>query len=395
MRIGERSYGDWKKMAKEQLTHWKSFRDRMMTHEVMKFLKVDWHEARGHLSTERTGFAYFVESNAVKTMIRGTGGHSPAINELYQTALWDVCGRHVIRPSADLFDLLVETEASLPITEIHPPFPSVYIAIPPGRVRFPGVRGGTVEAEGCYVAWGPVGDPGPMAHVFASVSGKTLADIDHQCRVLYVARGEQDRKHHDWTVRFQNLGWDEDENRSTDDLVMIGMSQQDRLEQVQVFDPISHFLAGGQMQWRRTDVDAILVRVVANLFLYMSCPDADILDNPHELRARLQDFKKRHISSKRRKSVQRQIDEGMVPQEIVVGSSIKIKPLGEQAETEPVEGGEGSRKSPRPHWRKGHFRRIPIGEGRKERKLAWILPVLVRKVAAGGQAPQSRGYEVE
>ncbi|KKN96851.1 hypothetical protein LCGC14_0164950 [marine sediment metagenome] len=381
-------------MAKEKLTHWKSFRDRMMKHPLMRMLGVDWDEARSHVSSERTGFAYFVESEAVKTMIRGTAGHSPAVNEIYQTAVWDACGRHVIRPSADLFDLLVETEARLAISEIHPPFPAVYIALPPNRVRFPGVRGGYVEAEGCYVSWGPVGEPGPMAQVFTSSGGKTLADIDYQCRVLYVARGEQDKTHHDWTVRFQNIGWDEGETRSVDNLVMLGIEQQDKLDQAQVFDPIAHLLAGGQMRWQRTDVDSILVRVVANLFLYMSCPDADILENPHELYVRLQDFKKRKTSSKRRKSVRRQIEEGMIPQEVVVGSSVKIKPLIDQVEAEPTEGGEGSRKSPRPHWRKGHFRRVAIGEGRRERKLVWIWPILVRKTAAGHGAAESRGYDV-
>lgn len=37
----------------------------------------------------------------------------------------------------------------------------------------------------------------------------------------------------------------------------------------------------------------------------------------------------------------------------------------------------GSHASPSPHWRRGHWRRSAVGEGRLERKWNWIQPVLV------------------
>ena len=37
----------------------------------------------------------------------------------------------------------------------------------------------------------------------------------------------------------------------------------------------------------------------------------------------------------------------------------------------------GTHASPRSHWRRGHWRRQPIGEGRTERKLVWIEPMLI------------------
>lgn len=45
----------------------------------------------------------------------------------------------------------------------------------------------------------------------------------------------------------------------------------------------------------------------------------------------------------------------------------------------------GSHRSPHPHWRRGHFRHIVHGIGRKERKLAFIRPVFVLKHKFGGE----------
>ena len=42
-----------------------------------------------------------------------------------------------------------------------------------------------------------------------------------------------------------------------------------------------------------------------------------------------------------------------------------------------LETGSGTHASPRSHWRRGHWRRQPIGEGRTERKLVWIEPMLI------------------
>lgn len=38
----------------------------------------------------------------------------------------------------------------------------------------------------------------------------------------------------------------------------------------------------------------------------------------------------------------------------------------------------GSHSSPRPHWRRGHWRSQPIGTGRKERRVVWIKPTMVK-----------------
>ena len=54
---------------------------------------------------------------------------------------------------------------------------------------------------------------------------------------------------------------------------------------------------------------------------------------------------------------------------IWVGKDYKPQVLGDRH--------HGSHASPRLHWRRGHWKRVPVGEGRQSRKWAWIEPTLV------------------
>ena len=42
---------------------------------------------------------------------------------------------------------------------------------------------------------------------------------------------------------------------------------------------------------------------------------------------------------------------------------------------------KGSHASPDTHWRRGHWRRVAVGKGRKERSWAWIKPTIVNALA--------------
>ena len=54
-----------------------------------------------------------------------------------------------------------------------------------------------------------------------------------------------------------------------------------------------------------------------------------------------------------------------------LGSGFQIKTVTTQ-----VHGG-GTHSSPMTHWRRGHWKRVAFGEGRKARKIMWIQPTLV------------------
>ncbi|HRX71727.1 MAG TPA: hypothetical protein P5329_11245, partial [Candidatus Competibacteraceae bacterium] len=43
----------------------------------------------------------------------------------------------------------------------------------------------------------------------------------------------------------------------------------------------------------------------------------------------------------------------------------------------PVAAGENAERTVRPHWRRGHFRRIRYGEGHRQSRIDWIRPTLV------------------
>jgi hypothetical protein len=45
---------------------------------------------------------------------------------------------------------------------------------------------------------------------------------------------------------------------------------------------------------------------------------------------------------------------------------------------------EESARAVRPHWRRGHFRRIPYGEGFSDRRIGWIRPTWVKAAEAFG-----------
>ena len=59
------------------------------------------------------------------------------------------------------------------------------------------------------------------------------------------------------------------------------------------------------------------------------------------------------------------IDDRSVPAEALGGSS------------------EMGRRSPRGHWRRGHFHTVLYGEGRRERRLAWFRPTLIAGTGSG------------
>jgi hypothetical protein len=48
---------------------------------------------------------------------------------------------------------------------------------------------------------------------------------------------------------------------------------------------------------------------------------------------------------------------------------------GDEVEPRGPKGEQGSRKSPRPHWRRAHFHTYRYGPGRTERKVKWLGPM--------------------
>ena len=107
---------------------------------------------------------------------------------------------------------------------------------------------------------------------------------------------------------------------------------------------------------------------LAKILLYLTLPEAERLEIPErsDLEQRLKKFGK--LTAKRRERLASAYDR------ILIGP--RTLP-----ETDAGNADENHRR-PRPHWRRGHLRRIRYGEGLAESRLGWIRPVLVNATEA-------------
>lgn len=116
-----------------------------------------------------------------------------------------------------------------------------------------------------------------------------------------------------------------------------------------------------------------VVYQLAKVLLYLNLPEAERESVPERsvLEARL-----RQVGPKKAKRLQRQRVRAY--DRIVIGPRVSdvVAPT-------PAEPG-GPQRRLRPHWRRGHFRRVRYGEGRSQSRLGWIQPVLVNAAEAFG-----------
>ena len=120
---------------------------------------------------------------------------------------------------------------------------------------------------------------------------------------------------------------------------------------------------------------------LAKVMLYLNLPEAEQARRPErsELLQRL-----RGLGPKKAARLQRKLARAY--DRIVIGGRREV--VGSASGVP-----DNAPGSVRPHWRRGHFRRIRFGEGLAESRLGWIRPVLVNAAEAFG-AVQVKGYEV-
>lgn len=113
---------------------------------------------------------------------------------------------------------------------------------------------------------------------------------------------------------------------------------------------------------------------LAKILLYLSLPEAERLEIPErsDLERRFKKFGK--LTAKRCERLASAYDR------VLIGPRTLPEPI---AETTVPKTGENHRRV-RPHWRRGHFRRIRYGEGLSESRLGWIAPVLVNAAEVVG-----------
>ncbi|TVQ85559.1 MAG: hypothetical protein EA400_15205 [Chromatiaceae bacterium] len=122
------------------------------------------------------------------------------------------------------------------------------------------------------------------------------------------------------------------------------------------------------------DLTAEVIRHLAKVLLYLNLPDAEQAELPErsQLEQRL-----RGLGPKKAARIKRRM--ATTYDRIVIGPSV-----GVHTEQGHADGNAGAGRGVRPHWRRGHFRRIRYGEQRSESRLGWIKPVLVNAAEAFG-----------
>ncbi len=125
------------------------------------------------------------------------------------------------------------------------------------------------------------------------------------------------------------------------------------------------------------------VAQLAKVLLYLNLPDAERLPLTERT-----DGERRlsQLGPKKAKRLERRLV-GAYDRILIGPRSVPTAETGAHAH------GDAPGRGLRPHWRRGHFRRIRHGEGLAESRLGWIRPVLVNAAEAFGPV-RTKPYEV-
>lgn len=273
-------------------------------------------------------------------------------------------GDPILEVSAPLQTMLAQTDLQdgLPTHFFRSPKTMLYLALArPNPLRVPHRLSGLHECEGAYIGMYQL----PPHHPVHQWPGRMRAlrlDPGQPTRVIeIVITGSPVGKANaldDASQDFLLLIQDENECLST------------LLERhIAFFNSPSAYSQPGMAPINSDEVAMIapVINELAKILLYLNLPDAEQTPLPERsnLERRLRQLGNK-LSAKRRERLARTYDRILIgPREVT-----------EAPETEANEANTAS--TVRPHWRRGHFRRIRYGEGFSESRFGWIRPILVK-----------------
>jgi hypothetical protein len=125
---------------------------------------------------------------------------------------------------------------------------------------------------------------------------------------------------------------------------------------------------------------------LAKVLLYLNLADAEQrrMTDRTALETRLRGLGPKKAAKLARKRA-------LVYDRILIGPSLVAADAGEGV---PVGLERVGDRHVKPHWRRGHFRRIRFGEGLAESRLGWIQPVLVNAAELTAGAVKTKPYVV-
>lgn len=289
-------------------------------------------------------------------------------------------GRQIIDFPPTLTDLLSNTDVDdIPLNTIKLPYAAQYLHFGP-RPELE-MEPGWV-ADGCYVeARGEAGDirftvtavpddPDKARDWFINPEPNYTQDFVEQFRYMDLATAMDtvfsDRMHGLVKAKDKPGGLITDDVRDTFD--QRGEQMPEGIEIVDVSPKMADTRI--EMEQRRHPVYRAMLRLVVNALCYITAYPDDIATvwpegTPQSLRNKADVGKGKEVLRARSKLAAL----GYVPIHICG------QRLAEQMSNLPP--GPGSGRHHATHWRRGHWRNQPHGEGRALRKLIWLMPVLV------------------
>jgi hypothetical protein len=280
-------------------------------------------------------------------------------------------GDPILEVSAPLQALLAETDLAegLPARFFRCPYPVVYVAFArPCPLTIYNRASGRHEVEGAYVGSYLV----PPGHELHERTGRAAAlgiDPRRPTRVIELTiTGSPIGKHNALDDASHDLAlFIQDEDACLDTLLA--------RHNAYYASPAACDTPGFEPP--RPEEVAMSTAVIAQLakvLLYLNLPEAEQQPLPErsELERRL-----RQLGPKKAARLKRRLPTAY--DRILIGPT-RATP----SEAAPAATGSEPHRSLRPHWRRGHFRRIRYGEQLSESRLGWIRPVLVNASEAFG-----------
>lgn len=287
-------------------------------------------------------------------------------------------GDPILKVHPDLYEQLTETDIGekLPIALFRLPYTCVYVEFSqPSGLEIFNKASGAHEVEGAYVGQYTV-EPGSF--IFDNTERKKYLDLDPgkpTTIIEIVVTGSPRGKANVLDDASQNVTLflqDGDMDLATAIDRHFTLYRRPDAETFPGFVPASD---QEQLAFERT------IYQLAKVVLYLNLPEAETRQDLERTEL-LRQLKR--LGPKKAARLQRKLP-GKYDRIIIGGRRETESSAHAVSSTEPA--------AVRPHWRRGHFRRIRFGEGLAQSRLGWIRPVLVNATAAFHPIPV-KGYEV-
>lgn len=313
------------------------------------------------------------------------------VKELYYLMCFESAGCRVISPARDFCEMFKNTDANIPLRDIRAPYPFVLFRLPTGMFSYPldgkkhrinevwvrwskfseaeikenaGLGRVVVTHSGGETMWHPPSvvytHPGIALELLAGTAflvtppdnfykGDYIAEI-----AVHLPGGLTDHR---------KIQWDTSKEEIALGYYKRAMDEAFRLK----FRITPWESSPEEVFWDE------LFNLVTNTFYYMSSPEADTRRQPSK-RKRLEEVA--GMSEDEKAALRQLLAERLPIDEFVIGQEIVIQ--REQQSDQPNSNGHDSHKSPKTHWRRGHWHRYWTGNG-NARVLTpkWIKPALV------------------